>query len=158
MHYTSRYKMTQTCMTDFESTIKYWHFLSLLADWPVFNLLKDVHMTTTVSRHSVVHYMSSSALHPFLGQNSSATHLHTTPQDRACSSCPWLLITKVNTRAGILILATPCQIGYKNCWSYAPMQQEGRVLPLPTYIMGAVNHKMGIRSSQLIVSRCRDLV
>ena len=35
------------------------------------------------------------------------------------------------------------------------MQQEGWVLPLPTYIMGAVHHEMGIRNSQLIVSRCR---
>ena len=48
--------------------------------------------------------------------------------------------------------------GYKNCWSDAPMQQEGCVLPLPAYIMGAVHHEMGIRSSQLIVSRCRDSV
>ena len=62
------------------------------------------------------------------------------------------------TRVGILILVTSRQIGYKNCWSDAPMQQEGWVLPLPTYIMGAVHHKMGIRSSQLIVSRCRDSV
>ena len=30
------------------------------------------------------------------------------------------------------------------------MQQEEWVLPLPTYIMGAVRHEMGIRSSQLI--------
>ena len=30
--------------------------------------------------------------------------------------------------------------------------------PLPTYIMGGVHHEMGIRSSQLIVSRCRDSV
>ena len=43
-------------------------------------------------------------------------------------------------------------------WSDAPMQQEGWVLPLPTYIMGAVHHEMGVRSSQLIVSRCRDSV
>ena len=35
------------------------------------------------------------------------------------------------------------------------MQQEGWVLSLHTYIMGAVHHEMGIRSSQLIVSRCR---
>ena len=63
-----------------------------------------------------------------------------------------------STRVGILILATPRQIGYKKGWSDAPMQQEGRVLPLPTYIMGAVHHEMGIRSSQLIVSRCRDSV
>ena len=62
------------------------------------------------------------------------------------------------TRVGILILATPRQIGYKNCWSDATMQQEGWVLPLPTYIMGAVHHEIGIRSSQLIVSRCRDSV
>ena len=62
------------------------------------------------------------------------------------------------TRVGILILATPRYIGYKNCWSDAPMQQEGWVLPLPTYIMRAVHHEMGIRSSQLIVSRCRDSV
>ena len=34
----------------------------------------------------------------------------------------------------------------------------GRMGPSPTYIMGAVHHEMGIRSSQLIVSRCRDLV
>ena len=38
------------------------------------------------------------------------------------------------------------------------MQQEGWIIPLPTYIMGAVHHEMGIRSSQLIVSRCRDSV
>ena len=62
------------------------------------------------------------------------------------------------TRVGILILATPCYNGYKNCWSDAPMQQEGWVRPLPTYIMGAVHHEMGIRSSQLIVSRCTDSV
>ena len=61
-------------------------------------------------------------------------------------------------RVGILILATPRYIGYKNCLSDAPMQQEGWVLPLPTYIMGVVHHEMGIRSSQLIVSRCRDSV
>ena len=36
------------------------------------------------------------------------------------------------------------------------MQQEEWVLPLPTYIMGTVHHEMGIRSCQLIVSRCRD--
>ena len=64
----------------------------------------------------------------------------------------------VYTRAGIVILATPRQIGYKNCWSDAPMQQEGWILPLPTYIMGAVHHEMGIGSSQLIVSKCRDSV
>ena len=63
---------------------------------------------------------------------------------------------KLCTRDGILILATPRWIGYKNCWSDAPMQQEGWVLPLPTYIIGAVHHEMGTRSSQLIVSRCRD--
>ena len=63
-----------------------------------------------------------------------------------------------NTRVGILILTTPRQIGYKNCWSDASMQQEGWVLPLPTYIMGTVHHEMGIHSSQLIVSRCRDSV
>ena len=62
------------------------------------------------------------------------------------------------TRDGILILAIPRYIGYKNCWSDAPMQQEGWVLPLPTYVMGAVHHEMGIRSSQLIFSRCRDSV
>ena len=64
----------------------------------------------------------------------------------------------LHIRVGILILATPRQIGYKNCWSNALMQQEGWVLPLPTYIVGAVHHEMGIRSSQLIVSRCRDSV
>jgi len=46
-----------------------------------------------------------------------------------------------HTIVGILILAT---------------QQEGWVLPLRTHIMGAVHHKMGMHSSQLIVSRCRD--
>ena len=46
----------------------------------------------------------------------------------------------------------------QDCWSDTPMQQEGWVLPLPTYIMGAVHHEMGIHSSQLIVSRCRDSV
>ena len=30
------------------------------------------------------------------------------------------------------------------------MKQEGWVLPLRTYIMGAVNHEMGMHSSQLI--------
>ena len=30
------------------------------------------------------------------------------------------------------------------------MQQEGWVLSLPTYIMGAVYHEMGKRSSQLM--------
>ena len=34
----------------------------------------------------------------------------------------------------------------------------GRMGPSPTYIMGAVHHETGIRSSQLIVSRCRDSV
>ena len=35
----------------------------------------------------------------------------------------------------------------------------GRMGPSPTYIHnGAVHHEMGIRSSQLIVSRCRDSV
>ena len=63
-----------------------------------------------------------------------------------------------NTRVRILILATPRQIGDKNCWSDVPMQQEGWVLPLPTYVMGAVHHEMGIHSSQLTVSRCRDSV
>ena len=29
------------------------------------------------------------------------------------------------------------------------MQQEEWILALPTYIMGAVHHEMGIRSSQL---------
>ena len=67
-------------------------------------------------------------------------------------------INDLCTRVGILILATPRLIGYKNCRSDTPMQQEGWVLPLPTYIMGAVHHEMGIRSSQLIVSRCRDSV
>ena len=67
-------------------------------------------------------------------------------------------VITVSTRVGILILATPRQIGYKNCWSDAPMQQQGWVLPPPTYIMGAVHHEMGLRSSQLIVSRCRDSV
>ena len=62
------------------------------------------------------------------------------------------------TRVGILILVTPHKIGYKNCWSDVPMQQEGWVLPLPTYIMRVVHNEMGIRSSQLIVSRCRDSV
>ena len=66
--------------------------------------------------------------------------------------------TIINTRVGNLILATPRQTGYKCCWSDTPMQQEGWVLPLPTYIMGAIHHEMGIRSSQLIVSRCRDSV
>ena len=60
------------------------------------------------------------------------------------------------TRVGILILATPRWIGYKCCWSDTAMQQEGWVLPLRTYLMGAVHHEMGMRSSQLIVSRCRD--
>ena len=32
----------------------------------------------------------------------------------------------------------------------------GRMGPSPAYIMGAVHHEMGICSSQLIVSRCRD--
>ena len=78
-------------------------------------------------------------------------------------TCKWKLswhcrdrVSSCNTRLGILILATPRQIGYKNCWSDAPMQQEGWVLPLHTYIMEAVHHEMGIRSSLLIVSRCRD--
>ena len=62
------------------------------------------------------------------------------------------------TRVGILIFATPHQIGYKNCWSDVPVQQEGWALPLSTYVMGAVHHEMGISSSQLIISRCRDLV
>ena len=72
--------------------------------------------------------------------------------------CAFFLRLMLHKRAGILILATPRWIGYKNCWSDEPMQLEGWVLPLPTYIMGAVHHEMGIRSSQLIVSRSRDSV
>ena len=35
----------------------------------------------------------------------------------------------------------------------------GRMGPSATYILsGSVHHEMGIRSSQLIVSRCRDSV
>ena len=74
-----------------------------------------------------------------------------TPRCHQCCSCQIPF-----TRVGILILATPRYIGYKCWWSNAPMQQEGRILPLHTYIMEGVHHETGIRSSQLIVSRCRD--
>ena len=77
---------------------------------------------------------------------------------RAFKRWAQLILSSDYTRVGILILATSRYIGYKNCRSDAPMQQEGWVLPLPTYTMGAVHHEMGIRTSQLIVSRCRDSV